>query len=184
MTQKKINNSGLAKLVQEHVAAINRIDEMESQLERVDSLIERFESGEEISEEELNELMGGLGALGKWGAQKAKSALGSAGNAIGQAASSAGNAIGQAAGDAKQQYQKGQRASAINKQRKTVDKRQGVNNEKASGLAIKGRQINDAIKKYQAELTRIGAEYENLTGKKYVPGRAVANAQRYQTPSF
>jgi len=164
----KLNNTGLAKLVQEHVSANGRIDEMEQHLKDVDSLIERFESGEEITDEELNELLGGLGAIGKWGAKKAKSAMGSAGKAIGQAAS-----------DVKQQYQTGQRASAINKQRKTVDKQQGANNEKVMDLAARGRSINDTIKKYRMALSKIGAEYQQLTGKEYVPGRAIANAQRY-----
>ena len=164
----KIDNQGLAKLVKEHVEANNRIEEMEQKVAELDAVLERFESGEEITEEELNELMGGLGAIGKWGAQKAKTAF-----------QGAGKAVAQAAGDVKQQYQKGQRASAINKQRKAVDKQYTANNEKVQDLAMKGKAINDAIRKYQNALSRVGSEYEKLTGKTYVPGRAVANAKRY-----
>ena len=168
MKQNQLDSSGLAKLVKEHVEANNKIDQMEQQLSELDSLLERFESGEEISEEELNELLGGLGAIGKWGANKAKSAF-----------QGAGKAVAQAAGDVKQQYQKGQRAASINKQRKAVDKQHMANNEKVQDLAMRGKSINDAIRKYQNALSRIGAEYEKLTGKPYVPGRAVANAKRY-----
>ncbi|MDG1950926.1 MAG: hypothetical protein P8J32_09005 [bacterium] len=168
MKNNKIDNQGLAKLVKEHVEANNRIEEMEQKVAELDAVLERFESGEEITEEELNELMGGLGAIGKWGAQKAKTAF-----------QGAGKAVAQAAGDVKQQYQKGQRASAINKQRKAVDKQYTANNEKVQDLAMKGKAINDAIRKYQNALSRVGSEYEKLTGKTYVPGRAVANAKRY-----
>lgn len=172
MKSTKLTNTDLSSLVQEHISANGRIEEMEQQLKDVDSLIERFESGEEITEDELNELMGGLGAIGKWGAQKAKSAMGSAGKAIGQAAS-----------DVKHQYQKGQRASAIDKQRKTVDKQQVANNEKVMNLASQGKTISAAIKRYQSALAQIGAEYQKLTGKEYTPGRAIANAQRYVAES-
>lgn len=168
MAQKKLNSDLLSKLVNEHVDADRQLTSLQEDVQAIDAFMERYEAGEEISEEELNEFLGGLGAVGKWGRKKAGDAIGKAGQAIKGAAS-----------DMQQAYQKGQRASNINKQRKAVDKQQVANTERVQQLAAQGKQVSDAIKKYRLALANIGAEYQKLTGKEYVPGRAVANAKRY-----
>jgi len=179
MAQKKIDSNSFSRLINEHVEADRRMSALQEEVDRIDSFMERYNAGEEITEEELNEFLGGLGAVGKWGRKKASDAASATKEKLGQVGQQAWDTAKGAAADVKHQYQKGQRASAINKQRKAVDKQQAANSAKVQKLAVDGKKINDAIKKYRIALANIGAEYEKLTGKKYVPGRAVANAQRY-----
>lgn len=179
MKNNKINTVELGKIVQEQTEAMSRVEEMNLQLEKVNSLLERFDNGEEISEEELNELVGGLGAVGKWSSARVRDALGAAGKAVGKAVGGAGKALNKAAGDVKKQYDMGQRAHAINKQKIAKDKEQEENNQKVQNLVQKGKQLKGVIKKCEDTLVRVAKEYERLTGKEYVPGRAVANAKRY-----
>lgn len=174
-----LNEQGLKKIVQEHINAERKLEQLQEQEEKINNFLERYEEGEELSEEEINELMGGLSALGKWGKQKAAGAATRAANNVKAAAGKAYGAAQKFAGDAAQQYQKGQRAAAINKQRKKVDKQQAANTKTVQKIAEKGNRINQIIKQHQAELNALKQQYKKLTGKDFVPGRAVANAQRY-----
>lgn len=173
MANKKIDNNSLSNIINEHLEADQKMNALQQELKHINSLMERYESGEEITEEELNELLGGLSAVGKWGRDK-----------VGQVGQQAWNAAKGAAQDVQHQFQKGQRAASINKQRQKVDKQQVSNNKKVQQLAVKGKEINDAIRAYRIQLSDIAAEYKELTGKDYVPGRAIANAQRYINESF
>jgi hypothetical protein len=173
MSHKKLNSASLSNIINEHIDADRRLSLMEKELRNISSIMERYEAGEDVSEEELNELLGGLSAIGKWGKQKAA-----------DVASQAWNTAKGAAKDIKHQYDVGQRASAIDKQRKSVDKQQVANNQKVQDLVTKGKELNDTIRAYRKQLADIGVEYKRLTGKEFVPGRAVANAKRYVDESM
>lgn len=168
MLNKKIDNNSLSNIINEHIKADQEMVTLTQEVERINSLMERYEAGEEITEEELNEFLGGLSAVGRWGKDK-----------VGQVGKQAWDAAKGVAKDVQHQYQKGQRAASIDKQRKKVDKQQIANNKKVQQLAVKGKEVYDAIRNYKVQLADIAAEYKELTGKDYVPGRAVANAQRY-----
>lgn len=184
MRPLKIKKSDLKKIVKEEYKSIKRFKEL-SELDRdLEYLFERFEEGEDVSEEELNEFMAGLSSLGRWGQKKASDALGKWNQDLKTASDKALDSVRGFASDVSHQYKKGQRAADINRQRAKVDKEQIANNKKVQDLAIKGKEVNDIIRNYQNRLSQISKEYERLTGKEYVPGRAVANAKRYINEDF
>tara|TARA_Y100000389_G_C17256729_1_gene410896 strand:+ start:78 stop:608 length:531 start_codon:yes stop_codon:yes gene_type:complete len=120
----KITKKELKELINEEASKYVRTQILKERKEKIQKAIDKINEGEDITEEEMNELFGNVGAglksVGKMIGGKAKEVAGKVSSATKDATAKAGEVIKSAAGDAKQAYQSGVDKAKYEKAKKEI----------------------------------------------------------------
>lgn len=120
----KITKQELKEIIKEEASRYVKIKNLEDRKQRLSEAISKIDNGEDISEEELNELFGNVGAglksVGSMIGGKAKEVAGKVSDATKAATEKAGEAVKSAAGEVKQAYQSGVDKAKYEKAKKEI----------------------------------------------------------------
>ena len=156
----KITKSQLKEIIKEEASKYVYSKSLIEKRETIKEAISKINEGEDISEEELQELFGSMGAglksVGKMIGGKAKEAAGKVTDAAKEVAGKATDAVQKAAGDVKQAYQSG------------VDKAKYEKAQKE--IANIAQQIQGLKQKMKNDEAQLQSKYAELTGGKPFKG--------------
>jgi len=156
----KITKKELKAIISEEASKYIKAQSLKDKRNKLTEAISRINEGEDISEEELQELFGSMGAglknVGKMIGGKAKEAAGKVADAAKGAASQAKDVVGKAAGDVKQAYTDGANKAKYEKAQKEI-----------SNIA---QQIQGLKQKMKSDESQLQAKYSELTGGKPFKG--------------
>jgi hypothetical protein len=152
-----INKERFNEIIKEEVEKYRKIKELENDKKQIEEALVKLQ--ETTSQEEIDELWGGLKNVFKKGAQVTGNAVQNAyqgakndvnqfANAVGQKAQAVGQAVQKQAQQVKQVYQQGEKEQAIKTTKSQIQK-----------LWAQRQQI-------QSQLNAMQAKYAELTGKK------------------
>jgi methionyl-tRNA synthetase len=120
----KITKKELKELINEEASKYVRTELLKERKEKIQKAINKINEGEDITEEEMNELFGSVGAglksVGKMIGGKAKDVAGKVSDATKAATEKAGEAVKSAAGEVKQAYQSGVDKAKYEKAKKEI----------------------------------------------------------------
>lgn len=120
----KITKKELKELINEEASKYVRTELLKERKEKIQRAIDKINEGEDITEEEMNELFGNVGAglksVGKMIGGKAKEVAGKVSDATKAATEKAGEAVKSAAGEVKQAYQSGVDKAKYEKAKKEI----------------------------------------------------------------
>lgn len=142
----KISKQRFNEILSEELEKYRKIKQLESEKKQIQEALLKLENSN--SEEELNELLGGLGKLFGAGTQKVGAGYQAAKNNVNQKLGQVQQSVKAGAQNIKQIYQQGE------KERELKVAKQQIQN-----LWAKRQQI-------QAQLNQMQAKYQTLTGKK------------------
>jgi methionyl-tRNA synthetase len=156
----KITKKELKELISEEASRYVRTELLKERKEKIQRAIDKINEGEDITEEEMNELFGNVGAglksVGKMIGGKAKEVAGKVSDATKAATAKAGEAVKSAAGEVKQAYQSG------------VDKAKYEKAQKE--IAQIAQQIKTLRQKAKDDVSKLQDRYSQLTGGKPFKG--------------
>jgi len=156
----KITRKELKAIISEEASKYIKTQSLKEKKAKLTEAISRINEGEDISEEELQELFGSMGAglksVGKMIGGKAKEAAGKVTDAAKEAAGKATDAVQKAAGDVKQAYKTGADKAKYEKAQKEI-----------SAIAS---QIQGLKQKMKNDESQLQAKYSELTGGKPFKG--------------
>lgn len=156
----KITRQELKEIISEEASKYIKSQSLNERREKLKEAISKINEGQDISEEELQELFGSMGAglksVGKMIGGKAKEAAGKVSDAAKDAAEKAKDAVSKAAGDVKQAYKDGADKAKYEKAQKEI-----------SAIAS---QIQGLKKKMKDDESQLQAKYAELTGGKPFKG--------------
>lgn len=152
-----INKNRFNEIIKEEVEKYRKIQELQSDKKQIEEALNKLQEAK--SQEEIDELWGGLKNLFQKGTQAAGNAIGNAyqgvkddanqfANKVGQKANAIGQAVQKQAQQVKSIYQQGEKEQAIKTAKSQIQK-----------LWAQRQQI-------QSQLNAMQAKYAELTGKK------------------
>jgi hypothetical protein len=156
----KITRKELKAIISEEASKYIKTQSLKEKKAKLTEAISRINEGEDISEEELQELFGSIGAglkgVGKMIGGKAKETAGKVADAAKDAAGQAKDAVNKAAGDVKKAYTDASDKAKFEKAQKEI--------------ANIASQIQGLKKKMQSDESQLQAKYSELTGGKPFKG--------------
>ena len=161
----KISRQRFNEILKEEVEKYRKIKELESERKKIEDALLKIQ--ESRSEDELNEIIGGLGKLFQTGAQKVGTSYQNAKNNLNQKANQVKQAVQTQAQNIKQVYQQGEQERAIKVAKAEIQK-----------LWAERQRI-------QTQLNLMQNKYQSLTGKKLgnqFQAKTPAQTQTNQTP--